>query len=572
MLSLGNKLTLNTQPIYKFVNKYSIDFDGSDQKIVTDGADAVLQNTTYSFWCKSSTTTENRGVFGHGGLSVGAFHFNFGGSNLPLLYLGANYYAYWSDNSAQDDGEWHHWVVYSDPNNLSNCKLYVDGVLQTVNIETSGSLNAYSESLTIGSDQQVGGNSFEGKIDEFAVYDRELTQDEITRMYNTYYSPNRVANGNFSQIGNEEVTNGDFSQIGSEIGNLDIITNLNGGIITQVSGTSYNATSDGTGSSTRPRLRFSSIQTGKAYKLTITPSNQSGTIKCSVNNDGTYLTQFNDLSSNLEFYFVNGSNFRIFIDGTETFNVDFTISLKEVGQGWENSFGSAWVFDDEKVTLPTGLDGSYLTAGTILTASKNYKAVITTSGGLDSSNKITLYATNSTGVAIESDGTHTVYFTSDNTTFRFLGVANDRPISIDSVSIKQVDPNDRWSLGTGWTIEDGKAVAVGAGNVLKQTSISPSGENGVFEVTWTQEITNGTRLRFFARDHNDNSTITTLSGSATGSGNFTAANGNCTGSGTYTVFVSTTDGYCFKLMCESGNSATVDNVSVKEYAIQPLDI
>jgi hypothetical protein len=40
---------------------------------------------------------------------------------------------------------------------------------------------------------------------------------EITRMYNTYYSPNRVANGNFSQIGNEEVTNGDFSQIGSEL-------------------------------------------------------------------------------------------------------------------------------------------------------------------------------------------------------------------------------------------------------------------------------------------------------------------------------------------------------------------
>ena len=36
-------------------------------------------------------------------------------------------------------------------------------------------------------------------------------------MYNTYYSPNRVANGNFAQIGNEEVTNGDFSQIGSEL-------------------------------------------------------------------------------------------------------------------------------------------------------------------------------------------------------------------------------------------------------------------------------------------------------------------------------------------------------------------
>jgi hypothetical protein len=56
MLALANKLTLNTQPIYRFVNKYSIDFDGVDDRIVTDGADTVAQPTTYSFWCKSSTT------------------------------------------------------------------------------------------------------------------------------------------------------------------------------------------------------------------------------------------------------------------------------------------------------------------------------------------------------------------------------------------------------------------------------------------------------------------------------------------------------------------------------------
>ena len=55
MLTLGNKLTLNSQPIYKFVNKYSIDFDGVDDRIITDGADTVAQPTTYSFWCKSSS-------------------------------------------------------------------------------------------------------------------------------------------------------------------------------------------------------------------------------------------------------------------------------------------------------------------------------------------------------------------------------------------------------------------------------------------------------------------------------------------------------------------------------------
>ena len=147
---------------------------------------------------------------------MGAFRFNYAGDR-PLLFLGTNYFRLWNDTPAQDDGEWHHWVVYL-ATNLTDSKLYVDGVLQTVDSTTSsGSLEAYTESLTIGGDQAVGGNYFEGQIDEFAVYDRELTQDEITRMYNTYYSPNRVANGNFSQIGNEEVTNGDFSQEGSEL-------------------------------------------------------------------------------------------------------------------------------------------------------------------------------------------------------------------------------------------------------------------------------------------------------------------------------------------------------------------
>ena len=60
MLALANKLTNSTQPIYRFVNKYSIDFDGVDDCIVTDGADTVLQNTTYSF-C-NHCVTEGVGV------------------------------------------------------------------------------------------------------------------------------------------------------------------------------------------------------------------------------------------------------------------------------------------------------------------------------------------------------------------------------------------------------------------------------------------------------------------------------------------------------------------------------
>ena len=174
MLSLGNKLTLNTQPIYKFVNEHSVQFDGATQKIVTDDADTVAQNTTYSFWVKSTKATSNF-IFGHGSYNIGAFQLNSGGT-VPLLYLGASYKVYWSDVPQQEDGKWHHWVVYQDVNNVLNSKLYCDGVLQTVTSTTSGSANAYTESLTIGCNKISGGDFFQGQIDEFAVYDRELTQ------------------------------------------------------------------------------------------------------------------------------------------------------------------------------------------------------------------------------------------------------------------------------------------------------------------------------------------------------------------------------------------------------------
>tara|TARA_B100001093_G_scaffold390485_1_gene376791 strand:- start:1133 stop:1657 length:525 start_codon:yes stop_codon:yes gene_type:complete len=169
MLALANKLTTSTQPIYRFVNKHSVQFDGSDQCIVTDGADTVLQNTTYSFWCKSVKTTDNY-IFGHGSDRMGCLRLN--NSNRPLLMLGDDFYRYWNDNSAQDDGEWHHWVLFL-ATNVTDSKLYCDGVLQTVSdTVTSGSSNTYTESLTIGGDKAVGGNYFQGQIDEFAVYDR----------------------------------------------------------------------------------------------------------------------------------------------------------------------------------------------------------------------------------------------------------------------------------------------------------------------------------------------------------------------------------------------------------------
>jgi hypothetical protein len=160
----------------------SILFDGGDDWIETS-ADDTLATKSYSFWAKSDDTTSDtqNGLFDHGSSTIGAFFFNWYASR-PFLYLqGSGCWRYWDDNAAQDDGNWHHWcvVIHSDP---ANCLLYCDGILQSVqSTVASTSAAAYTTGLRIG---QGGGNYFDGSLDEFAIFDGELSAAQILSIYN----------------------------------------------------------------------------------------------------------------------------------------------------------------------------------------------------------------------------------------------------------------------------------------------------------------------------------------------------------------------------------------------------
>ncbi len=61
-----------------------------------------------------------------------------------------------------------------------------------------------------------------------------------------------------------------------------------------------------------------------------------------------------------------------------------------------------------------------------------------------------------------SNGVNTFYSTvtgvdGDVNRFFVSSGATDNSFTLNSISVQQVDPNDRWTLGTGWSIEDGKA-------------------------------------------------------------------------------------------------------------------
>ncbi len=174
-----------------------LDFDGSNDEVTTNfSGSATPVNKTYSWWMKSSETGRNYSVFGHGS-NKNAFTPNYN-SSRPLMWHGANFYTYWDNTSAQDDGNWHHWMLYDDVAAITGSKLYVDGVLQNVNSQpSSGTALTNSQPLTIGSyrnNSTTAGHHFSGSLKEFSVFPGDKTSNA-----STYYN-----NGTPYDVTNED--------------------------------------------------------------------------------------------------------------------------------------------------------------------------------------------------------------------------------------------------------------------------------------------------------------------------------------------------------------------------------
>jgi hypothetical protein len=345
---------------------------------------------------------------------------------------------------------------------------------------SSGSSLAYTESLTIGSDRQVGGNSFEGKIDEFAVYDRELTQEEITRMYNTYYSPNRVANGNFAQIGNEEVTNGDFSQIGSEeVTNGDFATDSSW--VKQTGWSIANGLASSDGSQSLPESIYQNGVTvvGKIYKITYTiVSRTSGSVRAMAGTlGGTYQSTPNTY---IEYLTATG-NVSIGIQANADFvgSID-NVSVKEVGQDW--TFGATWSMGDGVANFEgSGSSTTSLYQNNItLTSGKSYNIKFDVS---NASGNASIWIGNflgsvnyfGTSYVNRPNGSYDLYFTmpSTQTSLSFFANQSGSNFTIDNISVKEV--GQHWTFNTGWSTDGTKAISdtsSGYVNINQTTSVA----------------------------------------------------------------------------------------------------
>jgi hypothetical protein len=176
----------------------------------------------------------------------------------------------------------------------------------------------------------------------------------------------------------------------------------------------------------------------------------------------------------------------------------------------------------------------------ILTVGKTYKAIldITNYNGLG-----TCALINSNGdiqFEITSNGNKEFYFTQGGTSTNLLFRAISGGIfSIDNVSCVEVGQD--WTLGTGWSIGENKAVATNVNNTfLAQNSILTSGKT--YKITYTvQDYLSGS-IRFRSN----------LVNGSTNSGN-----------GTYTDYI-VSGGTQFALQGLNAFNGSITNISVKE--------
>ena len=159
-----------------------------------------------------------------------------------------------------------------------------------------------------------------------------------------------------------------------------------------------------------------------------------------------------------------------------------------------------------------GISSHYIEQSNVFLANTNYKITFTISNNTNGIISIR------DGVAATlipntnySNGTHTFYITSNtNTTLRIYGVGGSGSLSIDNISVKQLDPNDYWNLETGWSLGDNQAIKTGSvASNFYQYSVFTTGQT--YKLTFTISNSNDGRLLVYVGGNSVTEDITNTS-------------------------------------------------------------
>lgn len=121
-------------------------------------------------------------------------------------------------------GEWHHIVGIKTPTQL---QIYINGDLNG-SIATSGTVNQGSNPLLIGQQQERDSRVYNGFIDEVLIFNRALSSDEVSQLYNS--GDGLYADTSIAPFNNGLVAGYHFDE-GSGVTAIDIVGDNNGTLI-----------------------------------------------------------------------------------------------------------------------------------------------------------------------------------------------------------------------------------------------------------------------------------------------------------------------------------------------------
>ena len=180
------------EPEIKETN-YALDFDGTNDYVSANGVATELDSSTnlplsVSAWVYPENGTKEQLVFG--------FYKNNAFANGPSVWFGGSNYkfAHWDSlttvhsSSTYAINNWHHVVltIGSDRDGV----LYVNGSSAATfsGVFNSGGLDMFSIAVDYDTSGGTAGNKsqyFDGKIDEVAVWNDELSAADVTALYNS---------------------------------------------------------------------------------------------------------------------------------------------------------------------------------------------------------------------------------------------------------------------------------------------------------------------------------------------------------------------------------------------------
>ncbi len=187
-------------------NNSAYNFDGVNDYIQTNYSGVLgTANRSVSFWAKHTesfnssqcASCSRRPIISYGSNVQGpsqigqGFYCEFNVGLTGINFDGNETTASYSTNSPVNDGQWHQYVyVFNNVSNVSSVKIYQDGIL--LNNLSYTYLPSFNLNTILGADMAFGRRTFnqnapyyyKGDLDDIGIWNRALSPQEITNMYN----------------------------------------------------------------------------------------------------------------------------------------------------------------------------------------------------------------------------------------------------------------------------------------------------------------------------------------------------------------------------------------------------